>query len=260
MTNVMLAAALALAGRGVPVFPCVPGGKRPFGKLVPTGLYGATTETELVSWWWTSYPTANLAIPTGLATFDVFDVDVKPDGTGWPAFNRCKAAGLLPEPFALNSTPSGGIHALYVGTDQACGSLKRHFVDFKSMGGYVVVPPSVVNGTPYTLISERPHARHQLTWSAVREFLDPPKPVQATVRRASNGMGIDHLAAYLAGKRRPGRNAALFWAACRAVENGASEQELHALYRDMDFDRHFDERQASRTVADAFRTSNRRSA
>lgn len=252
-----LAAALALAGRGIPVFPCVPNGKRPLGRLAPNGLYNATTDIELVSRWWTSNPAANLAVPTGQDTVDVLDVDQKPDGAGWPAFNRCKAAGLLPEPLMVVSTPSGGIHAYYAGTDQACGALKRWFIDFKSQGGYVVVPPSVVDGVPYRLISERPHARHQLNWSAVKSFLDPPKPVQATPKRASVGTGIDHLAVYLAGKRRPGRNAALFWAACRAVENGASEAELHALYRDMDFDRHFDERQAARTVADAFRTTRR---
>jgi hypothetical protein len=80
------------------------------------------------------------------------------------------------------------------------------------------------------------------------------------VRRVSNGTGIDHLAVFLAGKTKPGRNQALFWAACRAVENGASEAELHELYRNMQFGDGFDERQAARTVADAFRNSNRRSA
>lgn len=258
----MLAAALAYVGRGWPVFPCTPGGKRPLGVFAPNGLYNATTDIELVSRWWTSYPGANVAIPTGPGTFDVFDVDVKPDGTGWPAFNRLKAAGLLPEPLFVNGTPSGGIHAGYVGTGQACGALRKHHLDFKAAGGYILVPPSVVNGRPYTLITERPGAQHQLSFSAVREFLDPPKPAESScvTRARATGTGIDHLAAYLAGKRRPGRNAALFWAACRAVENGASEAELHELYRDMDFDRHFDERQAARTVADAFRTTTRRSA
>jgi len=256
----MLAAALVYVGRGWPVFPCVPGGKRPVGRLVPNGLYGASADTELVTRWWTSCPDANVAIPTGLATFDVLDVDQKPEGAGWPAFNRCKAAGLLPEPFMVVSTPSGGLHAYYVGTGQACGSLRKHKLDFKSAGGYILLPPSVVEGRPYRLITERPHARHQLNFSVVREFLDPPKPVQATPRRASRGTGIPKLAEWLATKTKPGRNEALYWAANRAVENGASEQELHELYRAMQFGNGFDERQAARTVADAFRNSNRRSA
>lgn len=260
MTTDMLAAALALVGRCWPVLPCEPGGKAPIGALVPNGLYGATLDPELVARWWTRYPNANVGVPTGRTSFDVLDVDVKPTGAGWPAFNRLKAAGLLPEPFMVVSTPSGGLHAYYVGTDQACGSLKRHFLDFRSAGGYVVVPPSVVEGVPYRLISERPGAPNQLNWSAVRQFLNPPSPVHATPARASVGTGIDHLAAFLSGKTKPGRNQSLFWAACRASENGASEQELHELYRSMQFGDGFDERQAARTVADAFRNSNRRSA
>ncbi|WP_169789032.1 bifunctional DNA primase/polymerase [Nonomuraea candida] len=255
-----LAAALTYVGQGWPVFPCIPGGKRPIGRFAPNGLHNATTDIELVSWWWTSEPDANIAIPTGRDTFDVLDVDQKPDGTGWPAFNRCKAAGLLPEPYAINGTPSGGIHAMYVGTDQACGSLRKHHLDFKAAGGYILMPPSVVQGRAYTLITERPGARNQLNWSEVRSFLDPPKPVQVTRLRASNGTGVDHLATWLSGKTKPGRNQALFWAACRAVENGATEQELHELYRSMQFGNGFDERQAARTVADAFRITNRRSA
>lgn len=253
----MLTAALALAGRGIPVFPCVPNGKRPLGRLVPNGLYGATTDIELAARWWTSYPTANLAVPTGTGTWDVLDIDVKPEGSGYLAFNRMKASGLLPVPFAVISTPSGGLHCRYVGTGQECGSLRRHHIDFKSAGGYALVPPSVVNGRPYTLISERPEERHQLSWSAVKTFLDPPKPVQATPQQISHGTGVDHLAVWLADKTKPGRNQALFWAACRAVESGAAEGELHDLYRAMQFGDGFDERQAARTVADAFRTTSR---
>lgn len=277
--NTMLAAALAYVGRGWPVFPCIPGGKRPLFKTVHAegdplretckgacgrvghGLYDATIDIELVSRWWATEPNANVGISTGLETFDVLDVDVKPTGSGWPAFNRLKAAGLLPEPFMVVSTPSGGLHAYYAGTGQACGSLRKQQLDFKAAGGYVVVPPSMVDGVPYRLISERPHAENQLNWTAVKTFLNPPTHSTPSMpRRSTKGTGIPKLAEYLATKTRPGRNAALFWAANRATENGATEQELHELYRDMQFDRHFTERQAARTVADAFRITMRRSA
>jgi hypothetical protein len=259
--NPMLAAALALAGRGVPVFPCVPNGKRPLGRAVPHGYLGATTDIELVSRWWTAEPMANVAVPTGTGTWDVLDIDVKPEGSGFPSFNRMKAAGLLPVPFAVISTPAGGLHCRYVGTDQECGSLRRHFIDWKSAGGYTLVPPSVVNGVPYRLISERPDERHQLSWTSVKTYLNPPTySMPSRPRMPAKGTGIDHLAAWLASKTKPGRNAALFWAACRACENGASEAELHELYRAMQFGDGFDERQAGRTVADAFHRTTRRSA
>ncbi|MCA2187731.1 bifunctional DNA primase/polymerase [Nonomuraea cavernae] len=256
----MLAAALAIISQGGRVLICEPGGKAPLTRFLPNGVLSATDNPELASRWWRHEPNGNVAMATGHPWRDVLDIDVKPGGTGWPAFHRLRAAGLLPEPLVFVGTPSGGGHAHYVGTDQACGSLKRHFIDWKSSGGYVLTPPSVVDGRPYTLISERPEARAQLNWSSVRQFLDPPKPVRAAPHRASVGTGIDHLAAFLAGKTKPGRNQALFWAACRASENGASEVELHELYRAMQFGDGFDERQAARTVADAFRTTTRRTA
>ncbi|MGW2143202.1 bifunctional DNA primase/polymerase [Nonomuraea bangladeshensis] len=258
--NELLAAALAVISQGGRVLICEPNGKAPLTRFLPNGVLNATNDPELVARWWRHCPDGNVAAATGHPWYDVLDVDVKPDGAGWPAFNRCKAAGLLPEPLFVNSTPSGGIHAGYVGTDQACGSLRKHKLDFKSAGGYILLPPSVVEGRPYRLVTERPEAQNQLNWSEVRSFLDPPKPVQTTRPRATNGTGIDHLAAWLAEKTKPGRNQALFWAACRASENGASEQELHELYRSMQFGDGFDQRQAARTVADAFRVTNRRSA
>ncbi|MEV6980027.1 bifunctional DNA primase/polymerase [Sphaerisporangium sp. NPDC051017] len=258
--SVMLIAALALIARGWPVFPCVPGGKRPLARCVPNGFHGATTDVELVTRWWTAFPFANVAIPTGPATVDVFDVDVKPAGTGFPAFNRLKAAGLLPAPLAIYETPSGGLHCHYPGTSQACASLKVHFIDFKALGGYVLVPPSVVDGRAYRLISEPDPSAGQLNWSAVRSFLDPPKPVPPPSKPSARGTGIPGLAAWLATKTKPGRNGSLFWAACRATENGAAEGELHELYARMQFGAGFDERQAARTVADAYRITTRRSA
>lgn len=50
-----------LAAAGVPVFPCVPGAKRP---LTPRGFQDATTETFQVERWWGRWPTANLGLPT----------------------------------------------------------------------------------------------------------------------------------------------------------------------------------------------------
>jgi hypothetical protein len=255
--NALLAAALALVARGWPVFPCEPGAKRPLGRCVPNGFHGASLDPELVTRWWTSHPTANVAIPTGTATVDVFDVDVKPAGTGFPAFNRLKAAGILPPPAAVVETPSGGLHCYYRGTGQACGSLPKHFIDWKSTGGYVLVPPSTVDARPYRLIAQPAPDANQLTWLTVRQFLAPPRPVPAPVAPRRGGTGIAHLAEWLAGKTKPGRNQALFWAACRAVENGATEAELHELYAGMQFGEGFDERQAARTVADALRTTRR---
>ncbi|GAA0932422.1 bifunctional DNA primase/polymerase [Nonomuraea longicatena] len=250
-------AALHHIAQGHRVLPCLPGGKRPVGRLVPNGFREASDDFELVSRWWRHCPNANIGVPTGQDSFDVLDVDVKPEGSGYPALNRLKAAGVLPPPLAVVATPSGGLHCYYPGTSQPCGSLREHFLDFKATGGYVLIPPSVIAGDAYRVIATPAHAGDQLNWTVVRDFLKPPRPADRrppTARPGPPGAGVPGLARWLSGKTKPGRNQALFWAACRAVENGASESDLHELYAGMRFGDGFDERQAARTVADAYRT------
>lgn len=56
-------AARQLAEAGVPVFVCVPGGKRPLPGS--RGFLDATTDPAQIDAWWRRVPDANLAIPTG---------------------------------------------------------------------------------------------------------------------------------------------------------------------------------------------------
>jgi Bifunctional DNA primase/polymerase, N-terminal len=51
----LLRGALTYAGRGVPVFPCEPGGKRP---LTADGFLEATTDEALIRGWWGRWPNA----------------------------------------------------------------------------------------------------------------------------------------------------------------------------------------------------------
>ncbi|MBB6351871.1 hypothetical protein FHU36_008454 [Nonomuraea muscovyensis] len=253
----MLAAALAYVGRGWPVFPCEPGEKAPLGVCVPRGFKDATLDVEHVRRWWTRYPAANVAIPTGAATFDVLDVDVEPSGTGYPAFNQLKRAGLIPEPLAIVATPRGGMHGYFAGSDQACGRLKAHHIDFKASGGYVLAPPSEVNGRPYSFVHEG-SAAGMLNWSAVKDLLAPPRtsPVRTFGRPRPEGAGIPGLAAWLAAQAEGNRNSSLFWACCRALENGAAESDLDELVT-VAQSIGLDQREALRTVRSALRTTRR---
>lgn len=221
-----LRAALGFAARGWPVFPCEPDGKRPIGALVPHGFKDATTNQGRIIAWWSRYPTANVAIATGAPAVDVVDVDIKPDGNGFAAFNRLVRAGMLGGAVALVRTPSGGIHAYFPGTDQGCGRLGSHFIDFKARGGYVVVPPSTVQGRPYVLTEERPTGA-PVDWARIKRALDPPRPVP--VRAGCSPRGVGALVDWLSRQQEGNRNNALFWAACRALETGAPGNDLDQL-------------------------------
>ncbi len=216
MTGV-LGQALAYAAAGWPVFPCKPDQKAPD---TAHGFKDATTDPAVIRAWWPASSRRNVAIATGAPGPDVLDVDVKPDGSGFAAFNRLKQAGLLTGARALVRTPSGGLHAYYAGSGQPSGRLVRDFLDFKAAGGYVLAPPSVVGGKPYRLLDKR-QASGRIDWQAVRQLLEPPRPVA----RPGRGAGDAALVAWVAALTEGNRNAGLYWAACRMTEAGTGDPE-----------------------------------
>lgn len=107
----LLDAARSLASAGVPVFPCVPGEKRP---LTRRGFHDATTDLNQVSAWWRRWPSANLAIPTGPASgIEAVDIDIGSTGSGFHAFQQARRDGLVHGWAALVRTPSGGLHVYF---------------------------------------------------------------------------------------------------------------------------------------------------
>ena len=213
--------ALAYARHGWPVFPCQPGGKEP---ATRHGFLDATTDPDKITWWWQRQPEANLAIATGQPGPDVLDVDQHGQAdNGFAAFNHLKRAGLIDGASAIVATPSGGLHAYFAGSDQRCGKLSRHHLDFRANGGYIVAPPSQVGGRPYRVISHRDKSGG-LDWSKVTSLLEPER--HTAIRPASIQRGdLSHLAAWV-GALAPdshNRNDGLFWAACRAAEAGNEE-------------------------------------
>lgn len=211
----LLTAALRYAAAGWPVCPCKPGRKEP---ATSHGVRDATTDRSCIEWWWTSSPECNVAVATGVPGPDALDVDVHGDGNGFGALNQVKRAGLISGAKAIIRTPSGGLHIYFEGTGQASGRLPGHHLDFRGRGGYVLVPPSVIDGRPYRLIEKRAGSG-RLDWHAVKALLDPPRPPSPR----SSGGDIGHLARWVAGLAEGNRNDGLFWAACRAVEAGATD-------------------------------------
>lgn len=250
--NDHLAAALWYAAAGWPVFPCKPGEKVPHGFLVPHGVKDASTAADRITSWWSRSPLANVAIATGDPGPDVVDLDVTAGKPGRASYARLRAAGLLEGARLVIATPSGGRHLYYAGTGQGNGSIPRHGVDFRGRGGYVLAPPSVVGGKPYTVVEAVPQTGVLVDFVAVRRVLDPPRPVRAPSRSAVG----DHeaLVRHVAGLPEGNRNGGLFWAACRAVEGAAGDDVFRALVAAA-VTAGLTEREARRTVESARRSA-----
>lgn len=128
-----LAAALAYAAAGFPVFPIHERGKRP---MTAHGHLDATRDAGKIQQYWHLCPTANIgvAVPAGLVVVDVDDRE---------ALQRLRAEDRH-LPATARSTTGRGLH-FYYRTDteirNAVGLSPG--VDLRGQGGYVVVPPSV---------------------------------------------------------------------------------------------------------------------
>ena len=162
-----------------------------------------------------------MAIATGAPGPDVLDVDVKPDGNGFAAFNRLKRAGLLTGAGALVRTPSGGLHAVLhrhrPAVRQAAPPLprlqgRRRLRARPAVRACTAARTSCSTSGPGTSAS---------SWAAVRRLLDPPAPARARPPRGDDGVG--HLAAWVATLPEGNRNNGLYWAACRCAETGHAD-------------------------------------
>jgi hypothetical protein len=137
-------AALAYAAWGWAVFPLKPGGK------IPATLHGfkdATTDTAQINAWWAQNPKANIGTPTGAAVFDVIDVD--PSTGGWGSYIEILRADAVPDVHGLVETPRGGIHVYVRATGDRSTTAMLPGIDYRGVGGYVVVPPSVTQHGRY---------------------------------------------------------------------------------------------------------------
>lgn len=221
-------AALRFISTGTPVFPCVPGGKRP---LVKHGFHDATTDPKVVTDWWQKWPSANIGIPTGPASgLDVVDIDVASNGTGYPAFRRAHQQGFAAGWGALVRTPSGGLHAYFPASlvdAQPSWQVARAHIDFRGAGGYVIAPPSAIarpDGAraPYRLIVASNMSSIPVDAAKLRNFLDPrpPRPVRPPSSVNSRRTNPRALAEWVADRAEGERNQGLFWAACRLAESG----------------------------------------
>jgi hypothetical protein len=183
----LLAAALACAERGWPVFPLRPGGKQPAlhgedrcRRCGPCGdahqgwEQRATTNPGRIQACWTHRPGYNIGIACGPAGLVVIDPDTPKDGAApppqWARPGICDGAGVLAclcdrhgqawPLVTFTVTTPGGTHLYFtvppgLRLRNTAGRL-GWCIDTRAAGGYVVAPGSIIAGRPYLAVTAVP--------------------------------------------------------------------------------------------------------
>ena len=137
-------AALRYAELGYAVFPLVPGGKTP---ITEHGHKDATVDPERIEAWWAKTPQAHI----GIAAAGIVVIDRDGVENPWLQAEPERQAELARGPLVI--TWSGGVHHYFArppGVTFGCSQSElAPKVDVRTDGGYVVVPPSSVNGVEY---------------------------------------------------------------------------------------------------------------
>lgn len=207
-TKSKLEAALLYAARGWLVFPLTPNAKTPLASLVPHGVKDATKDAATIRDWWTRQPDANVAIACGVGDCGpyVVDVDAPHGGHKHDGAASLASAGIALPNTLTATTPNGGKH-YYYGLTAApapdkvknCANVNGlEGVDVRTSGGYIVAPPSTIEGKCYAFLNWR--GRRDMGEFPNALYLKP-KPQPATPPRPQTpptGDLIDRARRYLA--------------------------------------------------------------
>lgn len=226
----MIDYALHYAREGWPVFPLIPGDKTP---LIPRekgghGCHDATTSAELIEQWWTQWPEANIGLATGIrSNLLVVDVDPKSAPEHWresinnlrlPPSHTVRTPGKY-----VNGELLRGWHIYfeYPNCKLTIGAKLLPGVDWRGEGGYVVAPPSSVDGRVYEVVKRESIAKPPPHLIALLQAASRKR--MTVERNESGGMVIAN------GQR----NDKLFRMGCQLRRNGVSEKAilgaLHAI-------------------------------
>ncbi|MFC2085679.1 phage/plasmid primase, P4 family [Bacteroidota bacterium] len=228
----MLEHALKTAALGFNVLP-VNKDKVP---LNHQGCRGASADRDFIKRWWTSRPTAGVAIATGPQpggwSILVVDVDVK-NGAEGPAALAELERQHTPLPATLrNYTPSGGYHDYFrygSGWDIGNRALCKNGVDIRGDGGYVVV---VSPGANYEMNEELDPAAIAVApdWILKRLHKETRGIDPDTGPREGNALtGTLIRRALWKVKQGEGRNNTGFWLACQLRDDGVSKKDACML-------------------------------
>ncbi|MES9520084.1 bifunctional DNA primase/polymerase [Streptomyces capoamus] len=282
-TTLALAHALSAAERGLAVLPLSrtklpalpsphrddpsPGRGRPcHGECghLGHGVYDASADPVRIRELFAAAPWATgYGIACGLPPYHLIGVDLDTkSGTDSSAALRELALRHLftiPETVVV-LTPSGGRHLWLAGppdtvVPNSAGRLAPG-IDIRGAGGYLVGPGSRTEHGVYTAAPGTAHLPPvACPPSLLRLLLPPPRPHRpAAPAPGEHGRGLVH---FVLTAHEGQRNTRLFWAACRAYENGIGPALADPL-TEAAVHTGLTEREARATIASAARMTGRR--
>lgn len=274
-TTLALAHALSAAERGLAVFPLsrtkLPALRSPH-RDDPTappchgecgrfghGVYDASTEPERIRELFAAAPWATgYGIACGLEPHHLIGIDLDTkSGTDSSAALRELALRHLftiPETVVV-LTPSGGRHLWLSGSPDvvvpnSAGRLAPG-IDIRGAGGYLVGPGSRTAHGVYSTAPGTSHLAPAPCPRALLRLLTPPPRTHHPTPSSAGGHG-QGLVQFVAAAHEGQRNTRLFWAACRAYENGIGDDLVEPLV-DAAVQVGLSEREARSTVGSARR-------
>lgn len=227
-----LDAALHLTQFGWKVFPLMAGQKIPAvaKRDGGRGCLDATDDENIIGDWARQYPMANIGLACGLPS-KILVIDLDPRNGSEDSIARFKARKQNFLPTVTAQTANGGTHLYYAYEPELKNSksVLAPGIDVKTTGGYVVAPPSVLEGGRHYRWLNSPLGEHlpRLPRWALEALKPKPQPV-LVFKRESAPKDLAPLADFVARSASGERNNALFWAACRAAEAGLLDGNAQA--------------------------------
>ena len=216
--------AAELAGQGFPVFPCLPGDKRP---AVDRWEQRASADPEHVIEAWRgryAYHNIGLACRRLLVVLDLDTHGTLPEEWRLPGIldgrdvlaQLCEWARQPWPATRWTSTQRGGWHLWFRAPSggpelRNTAGLLGPMVDTRASGGYIVVPPSVVDGGPYELLDYRDP--EPLPGWLLRLLQPVPAPRRPPVAAAAGPANLRGLVETVSTAQPGDRTGPLVWAA-----------------------------------------------
>jgi hypothetical protein len=214
-----------------PVLPLARGEKLPAiaKRNGGNGVHDASVDPDQIREWGRLYPNANVGIACGEVS-GIFIVDVDPRNGGDVSLAALTARGYLLPNGPKQRTGNGGWH-IGMRWEPGIANSKGRLgpgIEIKSTGGYIVAAPSWTRksdngpgGFYEWIVSpfETPVPRAPM-W--LQAMLKPKPRTKIEFRGLGSDSNIDGLIRRVASEPEGNRNPMLYWATCRAEENGSA--------------------------------------